>query len=101
MTRKGLYNAITVTKNTNLDFLQMSDGEGIIHFTLVNAGDTILVLDDSTQEEILPGETFVIESPVAIVNDMFRIKFKKDENHHTNKAIIRYIVEKQCFTKNE
>ncbi|MFK8294819.1 hypothetical protein ACI760_01335 [Capnocytophaga canimorsus] len=101
MTRKGLYNAIVITDDSSLNFMDMSGGEGILHFSIFNAGDTILVLDDSTRQEILPGESFVIESPIAIVNESFRIRFKSDENKHNNKVFVRYIVERQCFTKNE
>ncbi|GET46910.1 hypothetical protein [Capnocytophaga felis] len=101
MTRKGLYNAIVITDDSSLNFMDMSGGEGILHFSMFNAGDTILVLDDSTRQEILPGESFVIESPVAIVNESFRLKFKKSEGKTINKVFIRYVVEKECFTKNE
>lgn len=79
MTSKGFYNAILITSDTTLNFMDMSDRNGILHLTLFNGGDTILILDDATQQEVLPGESFTIESPVAIVNTSFRIKFKKKQ----------------------
>lgn len=101
MTSKGFYNAILITSDTTLNFMDMSDRNGILHLTLFNGGDTILILDDATQQEVLPGESFTIESPVAIVNTSFRIKFKKEAGYKDNRVFARYIVEVPCLTKNE
>lgn len=96
---KGLYNSSVITQETALNFMELSNQQGILHLTLFNAGDTVLIIDDSTQQEIMPGESFVIESPVAIVNTSFRVRFKKEKDYKNNRVFMRYIVEYPCFTK--
>ena len=94
---KGLYQAIVVTGATSLNFMEMSNEQGILHLSIYNSGDTNLIIDDATQQRILPDESFVVESSVALVNTSFRLKFEKNPTNKNNLAFVRYIVENPCF----
>lgn len=84
-----------ITKDTLLDFEKISNGKGVYHLTLQNNGETVAYLDDATQEEIEPGDTLIVESPVAIINTNFPIIFKYQQGKQ-NSMIMSYIVAVDC-----
>ncbi len=89
---EGRLKSLVIINDTTLDFEKMSGGLGIRHLSIKNAGTSTLIIDDATQEEVLPDEPFYIESPIALVNTDFRLKFNKKDKE-TNKVFVRYIVE--------
>ncbi len=89
---KGRLVSAVITKDTVLDFKQLSGGLGIRNLTLYNAGNATLIIDDTTKQELKKGETFCLESHLSLVNTDFRLKFKKDEKKE-KKVFVRYIVE--------
>lgn len=92
---KGKIVRTRITRDTNLDFDRISEGRGVYHCTLQNFGDTVAIIDDAAPIELRPGETFVIESPLPIVNTVFPIVFKNERNKQ-NALHINYIVEVFC-----
>lgn len=88
---KGRLYAIVLTDDCTFDFYQETQCAGAIDVSIHNRGQTTLVIDDATQEEILPDESFLVDNNVAIVNRDFRLKFKKEDGK-INKVILRYIV---------
>ncbi len=89
---KGRLISTVIKEDTTLDFQVLSDGLGIRHLSIHNKGGATLIIDDATQEEIKTGESFYLETHLALINTDFRLKFKEDENKE-KKAFIRYIVE--------
>lgn len=99
MTRKGLLAGFIITQDTILNFMELSQNNGVVHLSLENQGNSTLIIDDFSKEEIASGQTFIIESPVAVCNTAFPLKFKPNATPSINRVICRYIVEKECFTK--
>lgn len=93
--KKGLLSDFLITQDTDLNLLQITQGKGVIHLSIYNGGTSVLIIDDSTQQEIEPDNVFVVESLIPIVNTSFRLKFKK-ENGKVNRVFVRYIVETDC-----
>lgn len=90
--KKGKLATILLTQNTNLNFIDLSNGIGISHLTIENIGEAVLLIDDVSQQKIFTNEVFVIESPLPLINQNFGIRFLGKNP----KAIIRYIVEIDC-----
>lgn len=91
---KGKLVSTVLTNDTVLDFEVLSGGRGIRHLSISNVGTSTLVIDDATQEEILPGESFFLESDIALINDDFSLRFARKTTQH-NKVFVRYVVEIQ------
>lgn len=88
---KGKIFAVRLTSDRTFNFHDETMGRGAMGLSIRNVGETNLIIDDATQEEIAPGEYFLVENNIAIVNTDFRVKFKKDMNKR-NDAVMRYIV---------
>ena len=88
---KGLLNRIRITNDTVLNFFEDTKGEGAAGISIYNDGQTTLIIDDGTNEEIAPGQYFFVENDIPIINTSFRIRFKKEVGK-ANNAIMSYIV---------
>lgn len=88
---KGRLYSILITDDRTFDFYEETNCHGAVGISIRNLGDSVLVIDDTTQEEILPGEYFLIENDCALVNRDFRLRFLKEKGKQ-NKAVVRYIV---------
>lgn len=92
---KGKLVSTVLTSKATLDFDVMSAGRGIRNLSIHNVGKSVLVIDDATGERVYPGESWLVESPVNLINTDFSLLFIEEEGK-ANKAIIRYIVEVDC-----
>lgn len=91
--KKGIMRALRFQDKTTFNLNKLSDGRGVYHFTVRNVGTANLIIDDTTQEIIAPGETWVLESTVAIMNDLLKFKFSGDG---IKDAIARFVIDFSC-----
>lgn len=91
--KKGHLITLVFTDDQLFDFEQITGGKGAMWLTIENLGDAPLIIDDVSQQEILPQESFVVECPVAMINSDFRVKFKEGDKP---KAVLRYFLEVSC-----
>lgn len=88
---KGKLFGLLITQDTTFDFNDQTKGKGAVGISIRNIGQTPLIIDDATQERIMPGEYFLIENTMAVVNTDFRLKFDKNTGK-TQLAVMRYII---------
>lgn len=91
--KKGIMRGLRLQDKTAFNLGKISDGRGVYHFTIRNTGKADLIVDDHTQEVIKPGETWMIETDVAIMNDNLKFKFSGEG---IKDAIARYVVNFSC-----
>lgn len=89
--KKGRLFSTLLSTDTAINFYENTNQAGAMGLTIRNIGQTVLVIDDHTQEEIMPGDYFFIENTIPIVNTDFKIRFKNEDGKN-NLAVMRYIV---------
>lgn len=84
-----------ITQNEVINFEELSYGLGVYHLTLKNVGETRVLIDDGAGEYIEPGETFVAESDIGVVNDDFSLHFVSEQGKK-NALIVSYVLPSEC-----
>jgi len=96
--KKGIMRGVKFQEKIAFNLDKISDGRGVYHFTLRNTGNTDIIVDDHTQEVIKPGEVWLIESDVAIMNDNMKFKFGpyNSVDPQVKEGVARYVVNRSC-----
>ncbi len=89
--KKGKLIRQVFTDDVTIDFNKVSRDNGVYQLVLQNVGETVVKVADFTNQIINPGETFVIESPVPVVDAELPISFNHEDGKKS-KIIINYIV---------